>query len=248
MVANLRKRMRFNLIVIFFFIMQSISSQEKIDGFTVQLLNKDKAEFKSEFNSFKHKFDFFYEDENYIVKDSCRGEFGGTIEFKNKKTNKVYVAKATCPSSLIKINGTYYLTTSLAHRGGFSALYEITDPTSLTELKESDSEKDTFIKKKSVDGLKELYRNIGGTILVSFPHNEKLYFITSGRDGTYLAERKEAEMAKIKKLLDFEVSTYETAIKITEDNHYINNFQGGYGKEFGFFDIKDNVITIYLYK
>jgi hypothetical protein len=240
--------MRFNLIVVFLFIIQSISSQEKKTEFKVQLNNKEKVEFKSDFNSFEHKFDFFYEDENYIVKDSCRGEFGGTVEFRNKKTEKVYVAKATCPSSLIKIDGKYYLTTSLAHLSGFSGIYEIADPTKLTELKEDDSEKDKFFKKKSDSGLKELYRNIGGTILVSFPYNDKLYFITSDRDGTYLTERKESKLVKIKKLLDFKVYTYETGIKITDDNHYVNNFQIGYGKEIGFFDIKDNVIKINLYK
>ncbi len=239
--------MRLSLIFISIFCFQSVSSQEK-ESFKLEITTNEKSEFETDYSSFKQKSEHFYEDETYIVKDSCRGEFGGVIEFRNKETNKVYVAKATCSSSLIKMNGKYYLTTSLAHMSGFSGIYEINDPKELTELKANDSEKDKFFKKKSDSGLKELYKNIGGTILVSFPYQDKLYFITSDRDGTYLTERKDSELIKIKKLLDYKVYTYETGIKITDDNHYVNNFQIGYGKEIGFFDIKDNVISINLYK
>jgi len=239
--------MRINLTIIFLFILQSISSQEK-DIFQVEINQKEKSEFMTDYSSFKHKFEYLYEDDIYTVKDSCRGEFGGVIEFKNKKTNKIYVAKATCPSSLIKINGKYYLTTSLAHMSGFSGIYEISDPEKMAELKSTDSEKEKYYKKKSDSGLKELYKNIGGTILVSFPYKDELFFITSDSDGAYLTKRQASELIKIKKLLDYRVYTYETSIKITNDNHYVNKFQVGYGKKVGFFDIDDNVITINIYE
>ncbi len=239
--------MRLSIIFILILCFKSVSSQEK-KSFELEIKTNKKSKFKADYNTFKNKSEHFYEDETYIVKDSCRGEFGGVIEFTNKETNEVYVAKATCASSLIKMNGKYYLTTSLAHMSGFSRIYEIYDPKELTELKTNDSEKDKFFKKKSDKGLKELYKNIGGTILVSFPYQEKLYFITSDKEGTYLTKREDSKLIKIKKLLDYKVYTYETGIKITDDNHYINNFQTGYGKEIGFFDIKDNVISINLYK
>ena len=94
------------------------------------------------------------------------------------------------------MNGKYYLTTSLAHMSGFSGIYEISDPENLTELRESDSKKDKFFKKKSDLGLKKLYSNIGGTILLSFLYEDKLYFIKSDSGGTYLVERKESELVR----------------------------------------------------
>jgi len=239
--------MRLSLIFILIFSTQYALCQEK-ESFKLNITTHKKSEFKADFNLFKHKSEYLYEDKTYIVQDSCRGEFGGVIKFTNKETYKVYVAKATCSSSLIKLNDKYYLTTSLAHMSGSSGIYEINDPKELTELKASDTRKDKFFKKKSDSGLKELYKNIGGTILVSFPYNSKLYFITSNRDGTFLTERKDFELITIKKLLDYKVYTYETKIKITDDNHYVNNFQIEHGKEIGFFDIKANVININLYK
>lgn len=237
--------MRLSLIILIFFF-QSVSSQEK-ELFELEIKTNTKSEFKGEYDSFKKKNENFYEDENYVVKDSCRGEFGGVIYFINKETKKIYVAKGTCPSSLIKINSKFYLTTSLAHMYGFSAIYEINDPNELTELNLTDSENDKFFKKKSETGLKELYKKIGGTIIVSFPYKNELYFITSDNTGTYLTRRKNSELIKIKKLLDYKVFTYETDIKVTENNHYLNNFQTAKGR-IGFFDIKDNVIKINLYE
>ena len=212
-------------------------------------MNKEKSEFKADYSSLKHKYNYFYEDENYIVKDSCRGEFGGAVEFRNKHTKKVYVTEATCPSSLIKINQKYYLTTSLAHMGGRSEIHEITDPTELTELKASDTEREKYFKKKYDVGLKKLYEG-GGTILVTFLYNNELFFITSEDDGTYLKKRNKAELIKIKKILDKKVFTYESEIKVTSDNTFSNKFQFYKKNEFGLgiFEVKENIIKINLYE
>ncbi len=238
--------MKFYLIFILAFYFQSTFCQES-DLFKLEVIEKEKSDFKKDYELFKHKFEDFYEDENYIVKDSCRGEFGGTIKFQNKNTSQIYVAKSTCSASLIKINGIYYLTTSLAHMSGSCGLYEISDPTELTELKPTDSFKEKFFKQKSDKGLKELYKKFGGTILVSFPYQNELYFISTYKKDTYLTKIENSEMIKVKKLLDYSVFTYDTEIKITEDNHYLNNFQV-YGEGVGFFDVKDNIIKINLYK
>ncbi|MGY3795840.1 hypothetical protein [Aquimarina sp. 433] len=239
--------MKFNLIIILLFLSQTISSQES-DIFKVEINKKEKPEFKADYRLFKHRYNYFYQDENYIVKDYCRGEFGGTVEFTNKETKKVYVAKATCPSSLIKMNGKYYLVTSLAHMSGSFGIYEISDPTELSELKTTDSKKDKFFKRKSNNGLKKLYKEIGGTILISFPYENELYFITSDGSGTFLSKRKGSELIKLKKLLDYKVFTYETGIKITNREHYLNNFQLTQDKGIGFFDISENIIRINIYK
>ena len=239
--------MKSSIIFVLIFCFQYVTSQEK-ELFVLEIKNNEKSEFKTEYDKFKKTSEYFYEDENFIVKDSCRGEFGGVVQFINKKTNKINVAEATCPASLIKLNGNYYLTTSLAHMSGSSRIYEISDPNELTELKTTDSEKDKFFKKKSDTGMKKLYENFGGTISVSFPYENELYFIISDSNGTFLTKRKNSELIKIKKLLDYKVFTYETGIIVTDDNHYVSNFQLYEGKGVGFFDIKDNVIKINIYK
>src|ERR1700754_453671 len=48
-----------------------------------------------------------FEDENYVVASTCSGEFGGTIYFKDKKTNKVYESSATCVVSVKKNKNRY---------------------------------------------------------------------------------------------------------------------------------------------
>ena len=52
------------------------------------------------------------------------------------------------------MNGKYYLTTSLAHLSGLSGIYEIKDPTKLTEIQSSDTNRERFFKKSQTKGLK----------------------------------------------------------------------------------------------
>jgi len=109
------------------------------------------------------------------------------------------------------------------------------------------TEKDSL--KKLDKGLEKLYKSVGGTILLSFPYKNELYFITSNsKEGTFLAKRKDSELVKVKKLLDYRVYTYETEIKVTDDNHYLNNFRTGYEKKIGFFNVNDNIVSINIYE
>jgi hypothetical protein len=43
-----------------------------------------------------------FEDSNYISFCDCQGEFGGTVFFYNKTTNKTYFTEATCANSILK--------------------------------------------------------------------------------------------------------------------------------------------------
>lgn len=60
-----------------------------------------------------------------LVSKSCRGEFGGTIKFKSKKTGIEYCCASTCPVVVNKVSGKYIVTNTLAHMRGFSELIEI---------------------------------------------------------------------------------------------------------------------------
>ncbi|WP_420573695.1 hypothetical protein [Kordia sp.] len=88
----------------------------------------------------------FYEDETYIVTTICHGEFGGTVFFKHKKTNKIYSCKATCLVDISKSEDAYYLTTNLAHMIGFSEIIKVNDPTKLKALGDREATNNWWMK------------------------------------------------------------------------------------------------------
>ena len=77
---------------VFFLFPLLLKSQEAVFEFKEILANKQETYNKLKF--VKNKY--FYEDENYKVRETCSGEWGGTIYFKDKKTNLETAASATC--------------------------------------------------------------------------------------------------------------------------------------------------------
>lgn len=211
----------------------------EIDYKELQKDNKGNA-----FYSLKPVTNFFYEDENYTVTDTCHGEFGGNIYFQDKSSKKQYSLEATCPLMINKLKNRYYLTTSLSHMAGFCEVFEIENP---KELKEVDIlNYNEYEYKKSTIGAKPLIREIGSVILLSFVYKEKLYHIVSNDYGTYIAERENAELKNIQKLTDFEMYSYGAEVCKTKDNHYAAIFQNNRNQ--GFIEVFENKIKIILYK
>lgn len=195
------------------------------------------------FYSLEPSSDFFYEDDFYTVTDSCRGEFGGNIYFKDKKTDVQYSFKATCPVIINKINDSYYLTTSLAHLIGFCELYEISNPKELVDVTILDFY--DYKKSKSVIGGKLLINETGMTILLSFVFKEKLYHIVSNHEETFIAERENAELKKIQNLTDFRMTSYGNEAYKTVDNVYTAIFQAKRNQ--GYVVVDDNKIQVNIY-
>ncbi len=196
------------------------------------------------FYTMKPNFKNFYEDENYIVSVSCRGEFGGNIYFKDKVSKTQYSFYATCPLIINKLKNKYYLTTTLAHMSGFCGLYEIEKPEELTKVDILDF--NNYRNMKSVLGAKPLIDEIGSTILISFIYQEKLYHIVSDKNQTYIAERENTELKSIQQLTEFAMYSYGNEICKTNENHYAAIFQSN--KNQGYIDIFENKIKIILYK
>ena len=192
----------------------------------------------------KPKSENFYEDENYTVSDSCRGEFGGNIYFKDKVSKIQYSLYATCPLIINNLNNKYYLTTSLAHKSGFCDLYEIENPKELIKYNILDS--NDYRNMKSVLGAKPMISEIGSTILISFIYDGKLYHIVSDKEQTYVAERENTELKIIQKLTEFGMYSYGSEICQTKENHYASIFQTN--KNQGYIEIFENKIKIILYK
>ena len=75
-----------------------------------------------------------FEDASYIVFSDCEGEFGGTVYFYNKATQKIYCTYATCAYTVYMKEGKYYVLTELLHMMGNSGLTEISNPDHLTPI------------------------------------------------------------------------------------------------------------------
>ncbi len=79
-----------------------------------------------------------FEDEQYIVFKDCHGEWGGTVYFYDKETDKTYFTEATCANQVIKENGKYVVLVNLGHLTGTTKKKIIENPRRLTEVKPRD--------------------------------------------------------------------------------------------------------------
>ena len=76
-----------------------------------------------------------FEDERYLSFLTCNGEFGGEIYFYDKRQRIYYLTGATCPNSVFKQDGQYFVLSSLGHMMGGANLQVIADPAKLRRWK-----------------------------------------------------------------------------------------------------------------
>lgn len=202
-------------------------------------------------NDFKFSQENIYEDDIYIVSKTCSGEWGGTVKFKNKKTNNEYSACATCPVAVNKLNGKYYVTSTLAHLNGFSEILEIKNPALLTVIKKNKprKKKGKIIFKaigtnesQSKKGTKPLIDSVGVLTLTSFLFKGQLYHIVTDYEKTFLAKIDNHKFVKIDTLSNESIWSDNPEVFITTDKHLVVFFEDRDVK--GYFDIIDNQINI----
>ncbi len=152
-----------------------------------------------------------YEDDEFLVRTCCAGEFGGAIYFKDKKTRKTYSCQATCLAGIQKINGSFYLTSSLPHISGMSKVFKIKNPRNLYEIKKKcqlencrwyDIYPEDFRQEiKHPVGYDKGYEILLDTsninIIGSFVKKSQLYHIYSDSKNTYLGYIKEKKIVAI---------------------------------------------------
>jgi len=175
-----------------------------------------------------------FEDSLYIVSKTCRGEFGGTIKFKNKKTGIEYSAASTCPVVVNKLNGKYYITNTLDHMRGFSQILEISNPKlmSVFKLPIPRSKKGKIIimsfgddQSKSTKGTNKLVDSLGILTLASFPYKGQLYHIVSDFKKTYLTKVENNRFITIDTVSDKNLWTSNPEVSRQQDGHMIIVFK-----------------------
>jgi hypothetical protein len=202
-------------------------------------------------NDFKFNQENIYEDQLYLVSKTCSGEWGGTVKFKNKKTNVEYSASATCTVAVNKLNDKYYVTNSLAHLDGFSEVLEIKNPALLTVIKKTKrrKKKGKMIimdigsnESKTKKGTKQLIDSVGVLTLASFPFKGQLYHIVTDYKNTFLAKIDNNKFVKIDTVSNESIWSDNPEVFITTDKHLVVFFENEDVK--GYFDIIDNQINI----
>lgn len=165
-----------------------------------------------------------FEDEKYSVSSCCTGEFGGAIYFKDKSSQKIYSCQSTCLVGVYKMDGSYYVSSSLAHGSSRSKIIRIDNPSALYEIKTekelkdcswydiySENPKEFEIKHpKGFDkGFEVLLDTFEVLIVGSFNYENQQYHIYSDKNKTYLAQLKMGKLTPIKTI-------YNKAMWLTE--------------------------------
>lgn len=156
------------------------------------LLGKYVADFKlTETRDLK-----FYQDEQYDIYATCNGEWGGTIYFKDKKTNESFEASSTCPIVINKIDGVYYVTNFMGHMMGFTSVLKIKDP---SKLEKSDLNFDRHEGSRFDKGVETLLDTMDFYIPTSFVADNQLYHLYADENGTYIGQIENGRIRPIHK-------------------------------------------------
>jgi hypothetical protein len=204
---------------------------------------------------FENNDSIFYEDEKYLVRRTCSGEWGGSIWFKNKETGIEYSCAATCPVVVNKIDGKYIVTNSLAHLIGSTDIIEIENPDSLSIFQLPKPRKKRWGRKyyyvgddeaKSTKGAKILVDSIGVLTIGSFLYKNELFHVVTDFKKTMLARIESNEFVTIDTISTEGIWTYNPEVIKTNDNHYLIYFSNS--KVNGVLDIYENEIVLKKYK
>ncbi len=193
-----------------------------------------------------------FEDNTYKVRSSCRGEWGGSIWFKNKRTGIEYACMATCPVVVHHLNNKYIITTTLAHGNGFSRVIEIQDPEKMEVFELPEHKKvvidgaSTYyindLESHSTEGSISLVDTLGILTLSSFKYQNELYHIITDFKSTFISSIVDGRFELVDTLSNKSFWTYGPELIVTKDGHSITFFWNDKVK--GYLDIWDNNIEL----
>lgn len=143
-----------------------------------------------------------YEDEQFNVYSTCRGEWGGTIFFQDKKTNELFEGSSTCPIVVNKIGKEYFITNYMGHMIGFASVNKISNPRRLEKSKWDFKRR---FGSENQKGVEKVLDTMDFYIPTSFVSKNNLVHIYNDDNGTYIAE---IENGKMKPIYTFDFKFY----------------------------------------
>lgn len=179
----------------------------------------------------------YYMDKDYKVYGYCNGEFGGALMFQDRNnSDSIYYLECTCPVMIDKRPDGFYITSSLAHMGGFGKVQFFASPKDLIMV-HLDSLRTNW-KKRRFSGLNEreiwkklenqgevLIDTIGLTFNILFPFKDKNYLIFSDNKNTCLGYLTSGHLVTIDTLLNLPTWRYSDLPNDIINNFYHYNFE-----------------------
>jgi hypothetical protein len=178
----------------------------------------------------------YYVDSTYYVYACSAGEWGGSVFFWNRKTNKTYSYRATTVQQVLKFNDDYIVTNYLAHLSGFSDFLSIKDPAMLYELK--DEKQKTFCNWYTVvdslksdttppHGVKYYETKFISANLVTFTRNNNLYTIYCTDSATILAKHDNFHLRTVDTLLKRKLHFYDAKTHLNK-NRSVTSYEASW--------------------
>lgn len=189
-----------------------------------------------------------YEDDKYIIRRTCTGEFGGTVWFKSKQTGVERSFMSTCAVSVNKVGSSYIVTSSLAHLSGYSRVDEVKDPEELDAFVYTPpkAKKGKLVgryhgddQSRSLKGTTKLADSGGIYTLGSFVNGGNLYHIQSNHQNTYLSTIKDGKFIVLKLISNEPLWDY--SIPFVKEDKLVIPFEG---KVKGYIEVEGNLITV----
>ena len=135
-----------------------------------------------------------FEDERYLSFLTCNGEFGGEVYFYDKRQHHYYLTGATCPNSVFKQDGKYFVLSSLGHMMGSADLQVIADPAKLRiwQGKQNPQNRKLSYGKQAPDttgvsASKVVFDFYEMQVFSAFRLNGHLYYMVYWQNQTFLA-------------------------------------------------------------
>ena len=162
--------------------------QDKFRSYSLDLQKKKWKRYR--FKKHIYPGTLIFQDDEYLISNTCSGEWGGTIYFTNKKTSKIYESECTCAVNVIKCPDYYNVTASLLHGVGFTTIFNIRDPTKLKVhrnriplyLSDSLKAKGISIRESySSKGVEKLIDTLEASCAGSFKFNNSILYIIEYR-------------------------------------------------------------------
>lgn len=237
---------KFYKIFLFIFLSINFSAQE---SFEIYQVKESKNNIEKIENKYK-KNKVLFNDKNFLITSTCSGEWGGTIKFLDKSTQKVYSAESTCPISVDKLNNEFYITNSLAHLSGFTEILKIKNPTEMEiyEVSKPRKIKGKYVRyvgddeSKSKKGTEQLLDSIGIFTLATFQFENRFYYIVTDFEKTYLSKIENKKFTTISELPIIDIWSYDPKIIKISNNHIILLFNDEKIK--GYLEAENNKIKI----
>ncbi|MGN6494319.1 MAG: hypothetical protein ACTHLE_20170 [Agriterribacter sp.] len=167
-----------------------------------------------------------FEDDKYIVFGDCHGEWGGTVYFFNKSSQKIYFTEATCANTITKKDGKYFVLSQLGHMSGSTDLKEIENPDKLTL-----TDRNKFNKSFRGQALgyadsskqaKTVFDIYGIQFFSSFSFGDKTLYMVNWRQRTFLAEITDSTISIVNSLFNDDLYTHQPVTTLYDKRTLIN--------------------------